>query len=134
MATPINSSAMAGAGSSLSVNGKTFAVGLQASQLKSVGSGLPAGVTVSGQEIAVHQAGVTLEGYDLRGYSVSVQANNVTVKNNLFNATSWHTVFQGAASSGLVVEHNTFDGQKANNTNADLVFSESGAVAKIEPP
>ena len=75
MATPINSSTMAGIGSSLSVNGKTFGVGLQASQLKSVGSGLPAGVTVSGQEIAVHQAGVTLEGYDLRGYSVSVQAN-----------------------------------------------------------
>ena len=125
---PLDLSTMAQTGSSLSVNGKTFGVGLQGSQLKSVGSGLPSGVTVSGHDITVRQAGVTLEGYDLRGYCVAVQANNVTIKNNLFNATSFHTVFQGAASSGLVVEYNTFDGQKANNTNADLVFSESGAV------
>jgi hypothetical protein len=83
MAKVINQSTMMGTGSSVSMNGSTFQVGLQGGALKSVASGLPGGVTVSGNAIGINQAGAVLDGYDLRGYSVTVQANNVTIKNSL---------------------------------------------------
>src|SRR5918993_880542 len=131
MATVINQSLMFGSGSSVAMNGSTFQVGLQGGALKSVGSGLPAGVSVSGQAIAIKQAGAVLDGYDLRGYSVTVQANGVTIKNSLLNATGYHTITQTAGASGLVVEFNTFDGQKANGTiNGDMVMSETVATIR----
>jgi hypothetical protein len=129
----IDPSTMLASGSSLKMGGFTFKVGLQGSisSLKSVGSGLPAGVFVSGESILVRQAGTVLEGYDLRGYSVAVQANNVTIKNNLFNATGQHTVLQGASYSGMVVEFNTFDGAKANNrVNIDMVLNDNTATIR----
>ena len=51
MAKTINQSTMVGSGSSLTMNGSTFQVGLQSSPsaLKSVASGLPSGVSVRGQ-------------------------------------------------------------------------------------
>jgi Ca-dependent carbohydrate-binding module xylan-binding len=131
MTTVINQSMMFGSGSSVAMNGSTFQVGLQGGALKSVGSGLPAGVSVSGQAIAIKQAGAVLDGYDLRGYSVTVQANGVTIKNSLLNATGYHTITQTAGASGLVVEFNTFDGQKANGTiNGDMVMSETVATIR----
>src|SRR4051794_16458643 len=131
MAKTINQATMVGSGSSLTMNGSTFQVGLQSSpsSLKSVGSGLPSGVSVSGNAITVKQAGAVLSDYDFRGFSISVQADNVTIKNSLFNAVSYHTIYQGPASSGLKVLGNTFDGQKANGTiNGDMVLSENVAT------
>jgi RTX calcium-binding nonapeptide repeat (4 copies) len=131
MAYTINQSTMLGTGSSLTLNGSTFPVGVQgsASALKSVGSGLPSGVTVSGNAVTVKQAGAVLSDYDFRGYSISVQADNVTIKNSLFNAVSYHTIGQAANATGLKVLGNTFDGQKANGTiNGDMVMSENAAT------
>src|SRR5215213_7941489 len=131
MTATINQSTMLGRGSSLTMNGSTFAVGVQgsASALKSVGSGLPSGVSVSGNAITVKQAGAVLSDYDFRGYSISVQADNVTIKNSLFNAVSYHTIGQAANATGLKVLGNTFDGQKANGTvNGDMVMSENAAT------
>ena len=131
MAFVINQSTMLGTGSSLTLNGSTFPVGVQgsASALKSVGSGLPSGVTVSGNAVTVKQAGAVLSDYDFRGYSISVQADNVTIKNSLFNAVSYHTIGQAANATGLKVLGNTFDGQKANGTiNGDMVMSENAAT------
>src|SRR3954454_10167391 len=128
MTDVINQSTMVSAGSSLTLNGSHFGVGVQSAQLKSVSSGLPSGVAVSGDAITIGQAGGTLEGYDLRGYCVAVQADNVTIKNNLLNATSWHAIYQNANTSGLVIEQNTFDGQKANNSNANIIESDSAGI------
>jgi hypothetical protein len=131
MATAIDKAAMLGTGSSVTLNGSTFAVGLQgsASALKSVGSGLPSGATVSGDSITVKQAGAVLSGYDFRGYSISVQADNVTIKDSLLNAVSYHTIDQTANATGLKVLGNTFDGQKVNGTiNGDMVMSENAAT------
>src|SRR3954470_7096853 len=130
MADVVNQSSMTSYGSLLTLNGSTFQVGSQGnvSSLKSVAAGLPAGVSVSDTTIVVTRAGAVLEGYDFRGYSISVQADNVTIKNSLLNATGYHTVWQDSASSGMIVEFNTFDGQKANGTiNSDLVLSENAA-------
>src|SRR4051794_13854770 len=131
MAKTINQATMVGSGSSLTMNGSTFQVGLQSSpsSLKSVGSGLPSGVSVSGNAITVKQAGAVLSDYDFRGFSISVQADNVTIKNSLLNAVSYHTIYQGPSNSGLKVLGNTFDGQKANGTiNGDMVLSENAAT------
>ena len=54
--------------------------------------------------------------------------SNVTIKNSLFNATGFHTIYQVGGASGLKVEYNTFDGQKANNSNSDLVYSDRGTT------
>ena len=50
------------------------------------------------------------------------------------------TVYQGSIASGLVVEFNTFDGEKANHpTNGDMVLAENEAtmqqrVLQFPPP
>jgi hypothetical protein len=131
MSATIDPATMVGSGSSLTMNGSTFQVGLQSSPsaLKSVASGLPSGVSAAGNAITVKQAGAVLSDYDFRGYSISVQADNVTIKNSLLNAVSYHTIYQGPSNSGLKVLGNTFDGQKLNGTiNGDMVLSESIAT------
>src|SRR3954471_9178449 len=97
MSGKINQATMVGSGSSLTMNGSTFQVGLQSSpsSLKSVGSGLPSGVSVSGNAITVTKAGAVLDGYNFKGYSIDVEADNVAITNSLFNATSYHTIYQG---------------------------------------
>ena len=113
------------------MSGSTFQVGLQSSlsSLKNVASGLPSGVSVWGNSIVINQAGAVLDGYDLRGYTVSVESSNVTIKNSLLNATGYHTIYQSANASGMLVEFNTFDGEKANGTiNGDMVLSENVAT------
>ena len=130
---PIDPATMAGPGSSMTLNGATFYIGLQSSvsALKSVASGLPAGVSASGNAIAVSEAGAVLDSYDFRGYSISVQAHGVTIRNSLFDATGFHTVHQEAGASRMVVEYNTFDGQKANiDTHSDMVLSEEEATIR----
>jgi serralysin len=124
---------MAGPGSLLTLNGATFRVGLQSSvsSLKSVTSGLPAGVLASDDAIAVTEARAVLDGYDFRGYSITVQADDVTIRNSLFDATGYHTIHQEAGSSRMIVEYNTFDGEKANiDTHSDMVLSEEDATIR----
>src|SRR4051794_40244894 len=131
MSAVIDVSTMLKTGSSVTLNGSTFPVGIQGSvsALKSVGSGLPSGAAVSGNAITVKQAGLVLSDYDFRGYAILVQANDVTIKNSLFNAVSYHTIDQAANATGLKVLGNTFDGQKANlAVNGDMVMSENAAT------
>src|SRR5690349_4123159 len=131
MSAVIDVSTMLKTGSSVTLNGSTFPVGVQGSvsALKSVGSGLPSGASVSGNAITVRQAGLVLSDYDFRGYSILVLANDVTIKNSLFNAVSYHTIDQAANATGLKVLGNTFDGQKANLAiNGDMVMSENSAT------
>jgi hypothetical protein len=130
---PIDPLTMTGSGSHISLNGSTFQVGLQSSlsSLRSVESGLPSGASVSGDVIVVTEARLVLEGYDFRGYSVSVEADNVTIRDCLFDAKGYHTVHQEEGSTGMVVEYSTFDGQKAHiDTHSDMVLSVETATIR----
>jgi hypothetical protein len=115
-------------GSSLTMGGSNFAVGYQGGALKSPSAILGDGVSLNGKTLVVSRAGAVIDGVDLRGYTVEVHASNVTVKNSLFNASGFHTIYQTGSASGLVVEYNTFDGQKANNANSDIIYSDKGAA------
>jgi hypothetical protein len=132
-ATPLDQATMMGPGSMMTLNGATFLVGVTSNpaSLKKIESGLPPGVAVSGDAVVVERSGAVLEGYDLRGYTVSADADNVTIRNNLFNAAGDHTVYQGSNASGIVVEFNTFDGEKVNHpNNGDMVLSENEATVR----
>ena len=126
MATKIAASSMQGAGSTLSVAGTTFKVGYQGGALKSAASAVGDGIALSGTTLVITKAGAVIDGVDLRGYNIDVKANNVTIKNSLLNASGSHTIYQIGNASGLTVEYNTFDGQKANNGNIDYIYSEKG--------
>jgi hypothetical protein len=110
------------------MGGSNFAVGYQGGALKSPSAILGDGVSLNGKTLVVSRAGAVIDGVDLRGYTVEVHASNVTVKNSLFNASGFHTIYQTGSASGLVVEYNTFDGQKANNANSDIIYSDKGAA------
>src|SRR5262245_12642531 len=128
MATRIDASQMQGAGSTLTMGGVKFAVGYQGGTLKSQGAVTGNGISFNGSTLTIKSPGAVIDSVDLRGVNVEVQANNVTIKNSLFNAASWHTIYQTNGASGLVVEYNTFDGQKANNSNADIIYSDNALI------
>ncbi|MFD0937837.1 calcium-binding protein, partial [Methylobacterium trifolii] len=74
--------------------------------------------------VVIYQAGVTLDGVDFRGSNVLVQADNVTIRNALFDArTGMAAVNAAANTSGLTIDRSTFDGLKLDRTYADFVAS-----------
>ena len=80
--------------------------------------------------IVVYQDGVTLNGLDLTGMSVMVQANNVTVSNCKFDASAGSyalKVFLGF--SGAVIDHCVFDGLKLDRAFEDFVVSQGSGTA-----
>ncbi len=128
MATLIGASQMLASGSTLTVGGSTFEVGYQGNTLKAPTAVLGTGISLSGKTLIVSQANAVIDGVDLRGYTVEVRASNVTIKNSMFNATGFHTIYQTGSATGLVVEYNTFDGLKANNSNCDSIYSDAGST------
>jgi hypothetical protein len=66
------------------------------------------------------------EGYDCRGRDLVINADNVTVRNCLFNATGYFAINNGAGKRGLLVEFCLLDGEKQNNQNASMFNSEAG--------
>jgi Ca2+-binding RTX toxin-like protein len=73
--------------------------------------------------------GVTLSGYNFSGVTVSVEANNVTLKNSYFDAkVGVYSVIQAVGKAGLTVDHSTFDGLKLDRPLADFINSREGMV------
>ena len=131
MAKVINQSTMVGSGSSLTMNGSTFQVGLQSSPsaFKSVGSGLPSGVSVCGQRDHGQSGRRRVERLRLPGLFDFGAGRQRHDQEQPAQRRSYHTIYQGASISGLKVLGNTFDGQKANGTiNGDMVLSENVAT------
>jgi hypothetical protein len=110
------------------MNGSSFKVGLQKDlqQLKNVQSAVTDGVRLDGNTLYVTKAGAVLDGLDLRGVSVVVQADNVSIKNSLGNAPGHWAVRQEDGSSGLTVENCTFDGGKS--AGAGYIIDGSGSM------
>jgi hypothetical protein len=121
MAKPLDNAAFRGGNRTLTLLGTSFPVGPQITAFKAPGQSLP----LSGTAYIADKPGAVIDGFDFRGHDVVIQADNVTVRNCLFNAIAYHTLNNQYAKRGLVVEFNTFDGEKANNGNSDVVYSEA---------
>lgn len=75
--------------------------------------------------VTITKAGANLSGIDFTGTSVMVQANNVTISNSKFDASSGVFGLKVYAGfSNAVIDHCSFDGLKLNKSYADLVISE----------
>ena len=75
--------------------------------------------------VVVYQDGVTLDGIDLTGLSVMVQADNVTVSNCAFDATSGSyavKVYPGYANA--TIDHCAFDGLKLDRGFVDFIVAQ----------
>lgn len=114
MATKINPATMRGYGKNLTVFDQTFPVGpRQAPTKKATGN-----VTLS-------QPGQVLENVDMRGFTVQVTAPDCVIRGCLFNYTSWHTI--QSSGQNLLIELNTFDGEKANKSGVDYFWSDTAS-------
>jgi hypothetical protein len=64
--------------------------------------------------VVVTQNGAVLSGINFGSAMVLIQANNVTIKDSTFTATSgWTAVDQAAGYSGATIENSTFTGSQA---------------------
>ena len=80
--------------------------------------GANSGVTYDARTGTVYVNGnnVRLSGYDFRGCTVYVYGKNVTLDNCKFDAShGYYAVVQSNTTSGLTIDHCSFDGQKLNN-------------------
>lgn len=75
--------------------------------------------------LVIHKAGVTLDGFDFRGVSINVQADDFTVKNSLFDAsTGIYAINAFPGTKNLTVETSTFDGLKLDKPSyVDFITS-----------
>jgi hypothetical protein len=120
MAQPLNPADFRGFNKSLTVLGVSHPVGPQVTTFqKPSGSG----------GYLVKQPGI-VQGLDLRGRDLVIQADDVTVRNCLFTVAAWHTLNNDANKRGLVVELCEFDGEKKDVQHSDMILSGS-ADAKI---
>jgi serralysin len=77
----------------------------------------------------VRADGLTLSGYNFDGLTVSVEANNITLRNSHFDASvGVYSVIQAPGKSGLTIDHSTFDGLKLNRPFADFINGREGEV------
>jgi hypothetical protein len=127
MATPIDRNAFKGGKKSLVYKGRTTALGPQIDVPAGLKPFSQLGLPMSGAAVLVKTAGQVIDGFDLRQHDIVIQADNVTLRNCLLNATSWHALNNTEGRKGLKVECNFFDGEKADNSNSDMLFSEAPA-------
>ncbi|MFG5120511.1 M10 family metallopeptidase C-terminal domain-containing protein [Methylorubrum sp. POS3] len=75
--------------------------------------------------LAITKSGVTFDGYDFRGVSINVQADNVTIKNSTFDASvGKYAINAFPGTKNLTVVRSTFDGLKLDNIGyVDFVAS-----------
>src|SRR4051812_4398518 len=102
MAKPIDGAALKGGNRSLTLNGKTFPVGPQVALAGGLKPFSAIGLPVNGTAVVVQKAGQVIDGFDLRGHDVVIQADGVVIRNCLLNATAYHTV-NNMSGKGLVV-------------------------------
>lgn len=127
MAKLLDPAGFKGGNKSLSLNGKVFPVGPQISLASGLKPFSALGFPVNGTAAIVNKAGAIIDGFDLRNHDILVQADNVTLRNCLLNATAYHTV-QCMMNRGFVCEFNMFDGEKADRQHSDFVYSEVGDI------
>ncbi len=75
--------------------------------------------------LAITKSGVTFDGYDFRGVSINVQADNVTIKNSTFDASvGKYAINALTGTKNLTVDRSTFDGLKLDNIGyVDFIMS-----------
>jgi serralysin len=97
---------------------------------KAIGANIPGVIyNAAANTLRIQADGITLSGYDFRGVTVSVEANNVTLKNSTFDASAGvYSVIQAKNKTGLTVDHSSFDGLKLNKSFADFINGQDGKV------
>ncbi|WP_407529898.1 M10 family metallopeptidase C-terminal domain-containing protein [Methylobacterium oryzisoli] len=75
--------------------------------------------------VVIYKSGTTFDHVDFRGMTVFVQANDVTLKNSLFDARTGTAAVVGYPGySGLTIDRSTFDGLKLNKYYLDFVLAQ----------
>ena len=82
--------------------------------------------------VDVTQAGAVLSGINFGTATVVLYANNVTIKDSTFTATSnpYYTIRQGVTISGATVENCTFQGSKAPTETNSWISSNANITIK----
>lgn len=118
----------------IGVAGYDFKVGAPTSGLKSF-LDLPRSPTAPitydpvTNRVLIRGEGAVLDGFDLRGTSVFVNANNVTISNSSFDASSgFFSVMQANGRSGLTIDRSSFDGLKLDKQFASFVHGGTGEI------
>jgi autotransporter passenger strand-loop-strand repeat protein len=128
MAIPIDPASMAGPDETLTLNGVTFAVGVQqsfSSLTPILSLANTPGISIDGSGgVHISVNGMNLSGINFQGYNVIVEANNVTFNGDLFDSSSYFTLRQPSGFNGMTVEYSSFIGGKAPIENDDLIFSD----------
>ncbi|HAM45642.1 MAG TPA: hypothetical protein DCM67_11565 [Propionibacteriaceae bacterium] len=76
-------------------------------------TGVPAGTSLqSSASLTITTPGTVIDGYDITG-SVTVRANNVTIRNSRIRSADWWAVDVAGDRSGVTVEHCDIDGRGA---------------------
>ncbi|CAO4138171.1 M10 family metallopeptidase C-terminal domain-containing protein [Methylorubrum extorquens] len=77
--------------------------------------------------LVITKSGVTLDGYDFRGVSINVQADNITIKNSTFDAAVGNYAINAMpGTKNLTVDHSTFDGLKLDKISYNVFVSSRG--------
>ncbi|KQS80555.1 hypothetical protein ASG25_02940 [Rhizobium sp. Leaf384] len=76
--------------------------------------------------LEVTKNGAIFDGVDFRNVQVSVLADNVKFVNCIFNATTdiFVSLRAAAGTTGLIVDHSTFDGGKINSAFQDFILAQ----------
>lgn len=118
----------------IAIAGHDFQVGAPSTGLKSYldlprTATAPISYDVATNRVLIRGEGAVLDGFDLRGTSVFINANNVSIKNSAFDAASgFYSVMQANGRSGLSIDQCSFDGLKLNKHFASFVTGGTGQV------
>ena len=92
-------------------------------------NGAPIRYNAQYNSITVSQAGAVLNGINFGSTRLLIAANNVTVENCTFTASSGsYAVYQGAGVSGATIQNCTFTGPTYSTPLTDFVASGSGYI------
>src|SRR5262245_20063920 len=88
-------------------------------------TGVPAGVTLtSSGGLVINTPGVVIEGLDIRG-TVTVSADNVTLKNCKISSSSWAVINITSGTTGVTIENCDINGLGGNGTRGISVGADA---------
>jgi parallel beta-helix repeat protein len=88
-------------------------------------TGVPAGVTLTPSgELIINTPGIVIEGLDIRGM-VTINADNVTLKNCTISASSWAVINITSGSTGVVIQDCEINGLNAEGVRGISVSGQA---------
>ena len=88
-------------------------------------TGVPAGVTLTPSGgLTINTPGIVIEGLDIRGM-VTINADNVTLKNCTISASSWAVINITSGSTGVVIQDCEINGLNAEGVRGISVSGQA---------